>query len=156
MVDKKMQAETYEQLIEWTGTLHRNLAERLEAGMSSDPGEKAKWLLEYLADHERKLSDVVSKIRAQGDSGALHTWLYEHLSEKLPADKRDSVSFAGLTFEQISEEIFAIHNQLIELYRSAAGRAPTPEVREMMEELLELEEHETLHLAQQVDSVRGM
>ena len=146
MVDKKMQAETYEQLIEWTGTLHRNLAERLEAGMSSDPGEKAKWLLEYLADHERKLSD----------SGALDTWLYEHLSEKLPADKRDSVSFAGLTFEQISEEIFAIHNQLIELYRSAAGRAPTPEVREMMEELLELEEHETLHLAQQVDSVRGM
>ncbi|WP_022963917.1 hypothetical protein [Halopseudomonas pelagia] len=156
MVDKKMQAETYEELIEWTGALHRNLAERLEQGMTGESGEKAKWLLEYLADHERKLNDVVSKIKQHGDAGALHTWLYEHLSEKLPADKRQTLSFVGLGFEEISEEIFAIHNQLIELYRSAAGRAPTPEVRELMEELLALEEHETLLLAKQIDSVRAM
>lgn len=156
MVDKKMQAETYEQLIEWTGALHRNLAERLELGLAGEPGEKAKWLLEYLADHERKLTDVVSKVSKHGDAGALHTWLYEHLSERLPADKRQTLSFLGMSFEEISDEIFIIHNQLIDLYRSAAGRAPTPEVRELMEELLELEEHETLRLAKQIDSVRAM
>ncbi|MFO7706379.1 MAG: ATPase [Halopseudomonas sp.] len=156
MVDRKMQAETYEQLIEWTGALHRNLAERLEQGLAGEPGEKAKWLLEYLADHERKLNDVVSKVSKHGNAGALHTWLYEHLSEKLPADKRQTLSFVGMSFEDISDEIFVIHNQLLDLYRSAAGRAPTPEVRELMEELLELEEHETLRLAKQVDSVRAM
>lgn len=156
MVDKKMKSETYEELIEWTGALHRNLAERLDQGMTAGTGEKVKWLLEYLADHERKLNDVVGKISKHGDAGALHTWLYEHLSEKLPADKRQTQSFAGMDFEQISEEILDIHNQLIELYRSAAGRSPTPEVRELMEELLELEEHETLQLAKQIDSVRAM
>lgn len=156
MVDKKMQAETYEQLIEWTGALHRNLAERLELGLTGEPGEKAKWLLEYLADHERKLNDVVCKFKQHGDAGALHTWLYEHLSERLPADKRQTLSFVGMNFEEISDEIVIIHNQLIDLYRSAAGRAPTPEVRELMEELLELEEHETLRLSKQIDSVRSM
>lgn len=156
MADKKMQAETYAQLIEWTGALHRKLADLLEQGISGEQGEKAKWLLEYLADHERKLNDVVSKVNQHADSRALHTWLYEHLSEKLPADKRQTLSFVGKNFEEISEEIFAIHNQLIELYRSAAGRAPTSEVRELMQELLELEEHETLRLAEQVDSVRAM
>ncbi|WP_394240782.1 hypothetical protein [Halopseudomonas laoshanensis] len=156
MVDKEMQSETYEELIEWTGALHRKLAERLEQGMDGEPGEKAKWLLEYLADHERKLNDVVSKISKHGNAGALHTWLYEHLSEKLPTDKRQTLSFVGMSFEEISEAIMDIHNQLIELYRSAAGRAPTPEVRELMEEMLELEEHETLRLASQVDSVRAM
>lgn len=156
MVDEKMQAETFEQLIDWTSKLHKHLAARLDQGVSGASGEKAKWLLQYLADHERKLNDLVIKVRQHADASALNTWLYEHLSEKMPADERDGRSFANMDFEQISEEIFAIHNQLIELYRSAAGRAPTAEAKALMEEMLEIQEHETLHLAEQVDSVRAM
>ncbi|MFN3581211.1 MAG: ATPase [Pseudomonas sp.] len=153
---KQMKAETFEQLVDWTSGLHKHLAESLEQGEIQAQGEKAQWLLHYLAEHERTLTDVVQRMKEKADPKALNTWLYEHLSEKMPPANGRQLSFSNMDFEEISAQIFEIHNQLIELYRSMSGRAPTPEIRELMEELLDLEEHETLRLAGQVDSVRGM
>jgi len=70
---------------------------------------------------------------------------------KLPkaAKERDSVFFCRPSlFEQISEEIFAIHISLIELYRSGRGVRRPRGTREYGG-TAELGKHEDLHLAQQ-------
>jgi hypothetical protein len=64
--------------------------------------------------------------------------------------------FAQMSVEEICEAVFDLHNQVIELYRYLQGRAEIPEARELLQALLEMEEHETMRLAQQSNRIRDM
>ena len=59
-------------------------------------------------------------------------------------------------FEDISREVFSLHDQVIALYRYLEGRADTPEARDLVRELLKLEEHEAMRLSQQINRARDL
>jgi hypothetical protein len=151
-----MQAQTFQYLLEWTSKCHHHLANCLEEGVEEQQDEKAKWLMEYLIDHERNLAREVEGFKAQADDKALKTWLYEHLTETLPPSDQRELPFGEMSFDEISAEIFDIHNQLIETYTTMESRAAIPEARDVMARVLELEQHETLRLADQITSSRDM
>ena len=151
-----MQAQTFQYLVEWTSNFHRNLANKLEEGLDEQSDEKARRLMEYLVDNERKLSAEVEGFKNQADPKALKTWLYEHLTETLPPSDHRELPFGEMDFEQISAEIFDVHNQVIETYKTMEARAAIPEAQDLMKRILELEQNETLRLADQITSYRDM
>ncbi|XKH61651.1 hypothetical protein LG290_08105 [Halomonas sediminis] len=155
--ERRMKIQTFQDLIEWTQQLHAYLAECLKHCATQQEEARAKWLLEYLADHEATLGQTVANFEKQADPKALHTWVYDYLSH-VPITPHQACSspYAEMSFDDISREIFSLHDQVIALYRYLEGRADIPEARELVNELLKLEEHEAMRLAQQINRARDL
>ena len=152
-----MNIETFQDLIDWTRQLHAHLAACLKHCATQQEEVRAKWLLEYLADHEAALERTVASFEKQADPKALHTWVYDYLSRVPIAPHQACLSpYAGMSFDDICREIFSLHDQVIELYRYLEGRAEIPETRELVRELLKLEEHEAMRLAHQTNRARDL
>ncbi len=144
-----MQTETYDYLLQWTTELHEIIAERLEQAIGPDTDQRTRWLMEYIAGHERELANTVRRYREQAGAAESRTWLYEHIGEDVPPNARWELSFIGMNTDQISAQVFDLHNQLIEVYTSMSGRAPIPAAAELMENMLTLEQGATRRLAEQ-------
>lgn len=144
-----MQTETYDYLLQWTMELHEIIAQRLEQAIGPDTDQRTRWLMEYIASHERELASTVKRYREQAGISESRTWLYEHIGEDVPPNARWELSFVGKNADQVSEQVFHLHNQLIEVYTSMSGRAPIPAAAELMNNMLVLEQGATRRLAEQ-------
>lgn len=152
-----MKVETLQDLIDWTRMTHKRLSECLEHCSTKQEEQRAKWLLEYVAAHEKALARTVDRFEKEADASALHTWVYDYLGHT-PVDphKVCSAPYAKMSFDEITASIFDTHNQIIDLYRYLQGRADVPAARELVENLLSLEEHETMLLAQQANRLNDL
>ena len=56
-----------------------------------------------------------------------------------------------LDTDAISAEVFDFHEQIISLYQTLKGKAEIPEAAELVQSLLDMEEHETKRLVRQVE-----
>lgn len=152
-----MKAQTFQYLTEWTTLFHNNMADLMEQGLARQDNDRAKWLLEYVIDHERKLAEEVEGFKQQADPKALNTWLYDQISETLPPDQRTrEIDYGKMTFDQICEEIFDVHNQVMEIWKGMTSKGAIPEAKELAQKIYDLEKHETLRLADQITSSRDM
>jgi len=145
-----MKVETFRDVIDWTRALHHRLAECLQLCSTRSEEQRARWLMSYLADHERQLEQVVEGFEQNADPKALNTWVCDYLGHQ-PIDPHRAcdAEFSKMTFEQISHSVFDLHNQVIELYRYLESRAEISAARDLLRQLLDMEEHETMRLAQQ-------
>lgn len=152
-----MKVETLGDVLDWNRALHQRLAECLARSSEQADESLARFLLTYLAEHETVLEKVVSGFEARADPKALRTWVYDFLDNE-PVDPRESsdAPFAEMSFDEICRAVFGLHNKVIRLYRHLASRADTPEVKELVDALLAMEEHETMQLAQQSNRIRDM
>jgi uncharacterized protein (DUF305 family) len=114
-------------------------------------------MLAYLSEHERKLGNVVHGFETSSDERVLNTWCYEYIS-KTPIDRHMHCEalFADLDATQLMAVIVEQHQQIIELYRYLAVRAEIPEVKELMEALKSLEEHEMMRMSQSANRFSDM
>ena len=151
-----MQAETFQYWLEWTTKFHNHMATCLEEGLDEQQDDCAKWLMKYVAEHERMLATEVEGFKRQADPKVLNTWLYEHLTETLPPNDRRRLPFGSMTFEETASEVVDVHNQIINTYESMAGKAPIPEARELMEKILECEQGVLRQMADRISSSREM
>lgn len=152
-----MKVARFQDLIGWTRDLHRQLGECLSHCASESDQMQAKWLMEYLASHEATISEVVASFEASADVNAMQTWFYDYLDRKpIKLHPTCDSPYAKMEFDEICHSVFHLHNQLMDLYRYLVSRAETPEVRELLEFLLEMEEHETMRLAQQTSRMRDL
>ncbi|MFN3132498.1 ATPase [Roseibium sp.] len=152
-----MKVSKISDLIDWTREMHSQLAQSLSSGSLQHDKEMASMILSYLADHERSLAKVIDGFEHHADPKALNTWVYDYLEHKpLDLSRSCTAPFSKMTFDEICRTVFDVHNQAIDLYRELLGRADIPEARELLQSLLEIEEHETMRLAQQTNRIRDM
>ncbi|MEX2321267.1 MAG: ATPase, partial [Saccharospirillum sp.] len=150
-----MEIKTFEDLIEWSRELHHQMNRCMQSGMKAQTDERAKELLRYLADHEKALEEMVISFEQKADSKALKTHVYDYLSNgPVTTHRTCDASYDTLDYEGISREVFDYHTQLIDLYKSLIGKAETANARELMQSLLDMEEHESMRLAKQIDAGR--
>lgn len=152
-----MKIETFHDLIEWTRKMHEYLGRHLKQCASEQAETRAKMLLTYLADHEKALVKTISAFEKQAHPKALNTWVYDFLSNfPVALSESDKIHYEKLDFDEICEEVFKVHNKIIELYRHMAERAEIPEARKLLTELLMLEDHKVMRLAQQTNRLRDL
>ncbi len=152
-----MKVQTISDLIDWTRVMHQQLAKRLTEGSEQHEQEMAKLLLAYLADHEATLEKIIDGFEQRADTKALNTWVYDYLGHKpIDLNRSSDTPFADMDFNEICGEVFNVHNQAINLYRDLLRRADIPEAQELLQALLNIEEHETMRLAQQTNRMRDM
>ena len=152
-----MNVSTFHHVIEWTRALHEHMARCLKHCSTQQEEERAKWLLEYLADHQAALEKVVAGFGKQADPKALNTWFYDYIAYKpIKLHQSCSAPYAEMSFDEICQEILDLHNQVIDSYRYLKGRAEIPATRELIGELLRLEQHEAMRLSHQTNRTRDM
>lgn len=152
-----MKIQTLGEVIGLTRLMHQRLGECLGQSASETEQTSEKWLLAYLADHETALANMVSAFESSADKNALETWVYDYLS-RAPIDpgRVCDPSYAELDSEEIGRAVLDFHNQVMALYGDLLSRAEIPETRELLSSLLEMEQHETLRLAQQINFGRDL
>lgn len=140
-----MQIETFKDVLDWTREFHRYLASCLAHCADDNESERAAHLLEYLADHERKLVEAIDGFAGQASTSTLNTWCYQYL-DKRPVVRHDGCDkpFAEMNAEEISSEILHQHGQVIDLYDYLLSRAETASTKELLAQLLALEKHEAI------------
>lgn len=150
-----MKVETIEDVVDWAQALHSRLAECLADCSAEHEKLQAQWLLTYLADHERTISKVISGMSP--DDSVLNTWIYDYIGHA-PIDPHRTCdrAFAEMSFEEICTAVFDLHNQAIKLFAHLASRAEIPSTREFINQLLDIEQHETMRLAQQANRIRDL
>lgn len=152
-----MKVQRISDLIDWTRQMHHQLAERLADGSLHHKDEMASLLLSYLADHEASLEKIIEGFEQKADPKALNTWVYDYV-EHTPIDllRLSDKPFAEMDVNEISALLFDAHNQAIDLYRELLRNADIPEAQELLRALLDIEEHETMRLAQQTNRMMDM
>lgn len=152
-----MDIKTFRDLIEWTADLHQNLSICLADCAEKHEQERARALLGYLARHEAELERLVTEFERQGDNKILETMVYDHMADKtIKTHRTCNDHYTTLDFDGICREIFDFHDQVVELYRYLAGRAEIPEAEELFEELLDMEQNESMRLARQVGQMNDI
>ena len=152
-----MDIKSFQDLIDWSRELHHHLARCMRESMDKQNDDKAKALLEYLAEHEDRLEKVVEAYERQTSENTLNTRVYDYLANgPVTSHRTCSVAYSQLDYEGICKEVFDYHDQVINLYKSLLGKAETADAYDVMKSLLEMEEHEAMLLAQQVDQGRSL
>ena len=64
--------------------------------------------------------------------------------------------FAQMNADEIITEITHQHGQVIELYRYLRGRDAAPSYRELLDQLLSLEEHEAMRMTQAANRLHDL
>jgi len=136
-----MQVEALEDVLRWTGQFHKQLSACLDHCADRHLQERASLLLDFLSRHEAQLSTFLGTFARSSASKVLHTWCYEYLDKKpIVQNRHCDAPFSELDTRQIIEVILEQHEQVIDLYRYLLSRAETPEVRELLQSLVGLEE----------------
>jgi hypothetical protein len=152
-----MQIETLRDVLHWTKEFHQHLSKCLSHCAEKNTDERARMILEYLADHEASLKKVINGFEVSGDEHALNTWCYEYLNKQPIAQHvHCDAPFADLDAVQIMDVIVDQHQQVIELYRHLASQPVIPSALEMLTSLRSLEEHEIMRMVQSTNRFGDM
>lgn len=152
-----MEITTFGELIDWTRKQHGNLARCLGHYAAQHRSERARGLLQYLANHESEIEYMVADFERQADNKALDTLLYDYqTSPSRRSPNPCEAHYTDLDFDEICQEVFSFHDYLIGIYEVLARKALIIEVRELVGSLLEMEQHEVKRLAQQTTMMKDL
>lgn len=148
--DCSMKVETLQDLIDWTRQTHQHLSQCLESSRAGQRENEAKELLQYLADHEKALVRAVEQTEKEAAPEVLKTWVRDYVGET-PIDPHLAclAPYGNMNADELIDSIVDVHNQVIDLYRYLFSRADSPEARGLAENLLSLEEHAAMLLAEE-------
>lgn len=139
----KMESETFAEVLEWTQQLHTDLAEVLARAARTNKDERARMLLSYLAEHEVEMADNVAAFSSRADAKALGTHIYHYISHKvIDSEGICSAPYDTMDFDEISQLVFGLHDEVLDLYRTLLEKADIPELATLLEGLVQLEEHQ--------------
>lgn len=152
-----MDIKTFADLIDWTRQLHGHLAKCLVHGAAKHKEESATLLLEYLADHEAKMAHMIERFEEQADAKAMHTYVYDYLSHQpIALNQSCDMRFENLSYDDICREVFSLHEQVMDLYRTLISKADTHGAKDLLESLLAMEKHEAMRLSTQTGRMHDL
>ena len=152
-----MKIETLEHLVNWSSTVHEQLAEQLETAARGAGDSPARLFIDYAVTHERKMAQQVAGLIRESDAKALQTWVYdwlEHLPKRPEAIIR--VGDHEVNLEAVSRTLFTAHNEIMAVFHQLEARADTSELEELIARVIDIEEGHTRQMAQQLNRTRDM
>ncbi|MDZ7826344.1 MAG: hypothetical protein U5R48_10375 [Gammaproteobacteria bacterium] len=103
------------------------------------------------------MSDQMDATRQDADDRALKTWVYDWLEHAPP--KPDEITEGAdrhETFEAVARAVFDAHEEILTVLRFLDVRADTPEVKDLIEQMVNLEEGHSRQMSQQMNRISDM
>jgi dsDNA-binding SOS-regulon protein len=150
-----MRVETLADVMEWTRSVHKKLAEAIDQGVVDSSDERLHMLADYLSEHERRLAHVLEQAEEDAQQSVLNTWVYEFF-RNVVVKHHDEFDFHNKDADHVLSEVLQVHEEIIGVYRDLAARADRDATRELLENLCGLEEHETMRTARDAGMLRDL
>ena len=149
--------ETLKDFIEWTQKIHQNSAACMKACANENEDERAKILLKYVSKNEKELATILDRFTQTADKKALNTWTYEFFNKSTISKSNKNNNcielFEDLEASQVIGKVITQHNEIITFYRDLYTEAEVASTKELLEQLISLEEN---HIKQMVQSTNRM
>lgn len=152
-----MQIEQIKDILDWTVSYHQQMGQCYEQCVNQSESTRIKMLLDYLASHEQQLANAISKYEAIADPRDLGTWCVEYVNKNpMLAHTLCEANLNELDIHQIVAKTIDMHDQLIDLYVHLAARAPTERTKELFDNLVLLEQKETMRMVRDSESLEDL
>lgn len=135
---------------------HRMLGEYYERLKGSTEEPRARTLLDHMSRHENHLADCLADYETLVSKNVLDTYFkYESESTVVKAIAELQLR-PGMRIEDVTAAAKHMGLRLMAFYREMAGRAVSLRVREVFENLLEMEQREQIELSKQLLDIRSL
>ena len=142
-----MSVETIKDILDWTRSLHEQLAEVYRTTSEEADSERTKMLLTYVADHEVKLAEAIEHYEKNATVTILDNWVQDYIVKNpFMQGMMTSMKFAGMDPDQILNTTVASHQHLIDMYKGLAESAQSSALKELFENMESLELHELMRM----------
>ncbi|RNL66708.1 hypothetical protein [Zhongshania marina] len=152
-----MRIETMGDVVTWSSGFHSNLADFIEASVAQSKDERLKMLSSYIADHERQLAKTIAAFEVVESDNALGTWCTEFLNKQpLPDTAIKDERWAHFSANELMDEVRGIHQQLMALFSHLLSRSAATPAADMLEQLLDVEEHQLMLMAHSANRLEDL
>jgi hypothetical protein len=133
------------ELMDWINAYHQALAEQYSVLADEAVKERAALLLNYLSDHQKVLSESMGKYEMDAADSLLTTWSDQCPDLDLPESVTQLHStLSGKDTEEIIKYVIEFHDILIDMYKALAEKATNSSVKDLFENLAEMERQEAM------------
>lgn len=130
------------EILDYAREFHRQVGEFYQQLADKAQGDRVKLLLDYMIRHEKHLERSLEVFEKSMSSKALSIW-YQYSKEQRTFAPLDAMEYSpSMTADDVMKIGTTIDNCLIASYKGVAETATTPEVREIFDNLLQMEEQE--------------
>ena len=135
---------------------HKRLDEFYQNIAQHESAARIKMLLEYLGRHEKFLEQGLANFEENASEQVLDTW-FQNAQDKetLKLPKASNIK-SHMSVEDVIHMGLELDDRLISLYKDAAENSEVPEVNEVFNNLLEMEQEEEHHLVRAALDLRDM
>ena len=129
-------------LLDHAKLFHRQVSEFYVDLAGHEEGKRVKLLLKHLGRQEKHLEESLAEYEDGASRQLLDSWFqFTHDESTLKMPEINEIK-TDMTVADVIRIGLALDDRLIEFYKESADSAEIPEVREVFENLLEMEEEE--------------
>lgn len=126
--------------------VHHELSELYEELSHQADRIRVRMLLDHMSRHQAGLERCLKVYERLVPAAVLDMW-FQYVPDEATVTAVADVHFEpAMSADEITEEALRLDETLVELYRELAANAGSAQVRDVFENLLELERHEELEL----------
>ncbi len=157
MAEEKLRKfEQVKDVIDYGRFIHaeiKAMAERIE---EQEHNAHLILLLDYLKRHEDELAASLDKFEEGTRKNILDLWLPYPLDPTIEKKLRGFEIRPDMSLEEITKLVMEFEDALIELYKEALNEIDDPQVQEVMQNLVALEDTEKRRFAMNVARLQGI
>lgn len=130
------------EILDYARDFHCHVSDFYQQLADKAQSARVKLLLDYLVRHEKHLAKTLEDYEKSSSSQALNTW-YQYSQDKCIFTPLDTIQYTpDMTVDEVLKIGQTIDNCLIASYKGIAETTRNTEVREIFENLLQMEEQE--------------
>ncbi len=138
-----MRYKTVAEIVDYSREIHRALSAQYAELEQLASTEQAQFLLDYLNRHEQHMAQALSQFQGDGAQAILNSWLQyspEFYPQSLP-ELVDKVRGARLKdVRDIVRVALEVDDYLVKIYQEILENTDSAKVREVLSNLLQMEE----------------
>ena len=129
-------------VIEYSHEIHARLAKFYDDLNNQHQKARIKMLLDYLGRHERNLANCLAEYEQETAQELMDTWLEFTPTTNIDEKIKNLPLHADMTLQQLVDYALDLDNIVVELYRDALLHVELPELTELFQNLIEMENQE--------------
>lgn len=151
-----MPNRTLHDMIDWTRNFHQHMHAILSQSAQQTKNERARMLLEYLAEHEHTLAHTIRRFDETASDTASNTWVSDY-KEQFPPSEHDHPDrpYASMTTEEIMHAVNEQHLRVIGRYQNLKDFVQGA-AQDLIEQIVEMEEQEIQRMAQSANRLEDL
>jgi rubrerythrin len=133
--------------------LHAELRKFYDSLNEHKQQDRVRMVLDYLSRHERNLEEALERFEHDARKGILETWMQYAPSDNVEKILKSCVIKPNMSVDEVVKLATDFDDALVELYKDAAREADEEHVKELFQDLINMENTERQSLARDTTSM---